>query len=658
MNILLINHYAGSPTHGMEFRPHGLAREWVRLGHRVEIVAASHSHVRSRQPDMQGLAERHETIDGITYRWLRAPAYRGNGWRRAINIAAFLARLAWRSGRLARDFRPDLVIASSTYPLDTILARRLARQARCPWVYEVHDLWPLSLIELSGLSPRHPFVRLCDIAERSAYRSADRVVSMLPKVQAHMAARGLDLQRLSIVPNGVSLQDWDQEPPPLRPDVQAVLQEFQQAGQAIVGYAGSMGAPNALDTLLDAAALMRSEPIGFVLVGDGHERERLQHRIAGEALSKVRLLPPIPKAQMPRLLAALDVAYIGWRPMPLYRFGIAPNKLMDYMVAGCVVLHSVHAGNDPVADAGCGLTVPPGDAGAVAEGLRSLLRLDPQQRQAMGQAGRAHVRAHHAYPVLAQRFLEPFQTPPPTESPRPPGRGLARHAFLQPDVWQTLQERQRVFSRFLLERGCSDLSSLRVLEVGCGAGGNLLELLRMGFAPENLSGIEIDAARHAHARWVLPASVPLMHGDALQAWSHRFVEPASQDLVLQATVFSSILDESLQERLAQQMWAWVRPGGAVLWYDFTVDNPRNPKVRGQPLGRVRALFPQARLQVRRVTLAPPLARWVCALHPSLYHVLNACPWLRTHLLVWAQKPLDGTIAAPPPAVSGPCDIPR
>ena len=112
----------------------------------------------------------------------------------------------------------------------------------------------------------------------------------------------------------------------------------------------------------------------------------------------------------------------------------------------------------------------------------------------------------------------------------------------------------------------------------------------------------------------------------------------SQDIVFVSTVFSSLLDDAFQQRLADAMWRWLKPGGAVLWYDFTVDNPRNPDVRGVPLARVQALFPQGHVQARRVTLAPPLARAVCRVHPALYGVFNALPLLRTHVLAWVAKP--------------------
>lgn len=214
-----------------------------------------------------------------------------------------------------------------------------------------------------------------------------------------------------------------------------------------------------------------------------------------------------------------------------------------------------------------------------------------------------------------------------------------RYSMLRPEVWQAVQERQRAMLGLFAVAGLQDLSRLRLLEVGCGAGGNLLELLRLGFAPEHLSGIELLPERLAQAREMLPEALALHGGDAL----HAAVGRESLDIVLASTVFSSLLDDAYQQRLADAMWAWLKPGGAVLWYDFGVDNPRNPDVRGVPLSRLRQLFPQGQLRWRRVTLAPPLARALVRLHPGLYRPFNALPWLRTHLLAWVGKPRPGPV---------------
>ena len=212
-----------------------------------------------------------------------------------------------------------------------------------------------------------------------------------------------------------------------------------------------------------------------------------------------------------------------------------------------------------------------------------------------------------------------------------------RYHRLNPAAMWPAQERERAMAACLLRHVGGDhtqLPNLRLLEVGSGTGANLLDMLRWGLAPQNLSGVELLPERHEAARALLPAGVQLWQGDALQL----DLPQASVDLVLQSTVFSSLLSDDFQQRLAAQMWRWLKPGGAIVWYDFTVNNPRNPDVRGVPLRRVRTLFPQGIFQTQRLTLAPPLSRWAVKIHPSVYTALNVLPLLRTHLLAWIVKP--------------------
>jgi glycosyltransferase involved in cell wall biosynthesis len=408
MRILLINHYAGSPHHGMEYRPYYLGREWVRAGHSVRILAASYSHVRATQPTVAGRpVERRATeqLDGIEYVWYPTPPYQGNGMGRVRNIWAFLRQVWADAPEFAAEFQPNVVIASSTYPLDIWVARRLARMAHAKLIYEVHDLWPLSPIELGGMSPHHPFIMLCQWAENTAYRDADAVVSMLPKVHEHMAAHGLDLRKLHIILNGISPDDWQGQGQLIEGDLAECVQSAHGQRQLIVGYAGAHGLPNALDSLLDAAKLLQDKPIRIILVGDGHEKGRLQRRVADERLDNVRMFAPVPKVQVPALLHEFDIAYVGLKSEPLFRFGVSPNKLMDYMMAARPILFAIRAGNDPVAEAGCGLAVPPESPQAIARGVMKLAELSAKERDTMGLRGREYVQKHHTYPVLAQQFL-------------------------------------------------------------------------------------------------------------------------------------------------------------------------------------------------------------------------------------------------------------
>ena len=405
MRILYVNHYAGSPHYGMEYRPYYLAREWVRMGHDVQIVAASQSHIRSRQPRLADEYRLDETIDGIRYTWFETPRYSGNGIGRVRNMVSFVGRLYLESKRIAESLKPDVVIASSTYPMDIWPARRIAKLAGAKLVFEIHDLWPLTPMELGRMSRRHPFIMLVQAAEDYAYRHADTVVSMLPKVHDYVESRGVPRNRLHIVPNGVDPWEWEAGSAELQPNVEVALSAVRDAGNFVVGYAGTHGVSNALHTLLDAAAIMRDDKVTFVLVGAGPEKAGLQRRAQAEQLQNVRFIDPVAKEQIPALLQRFDIAYIGWQRQPLYRFGIAPNKLMDYMMAARPVLHAVEAGNDPVGEAGCGLTVAPENPEVAAQGIRNLLALSPGERQAMGLCGKRFVMDNHTYPILSERFL-------------------------------------------------------------------------------------------------------------------------------------------------------------------------------------------------------------------------------------------------------------
>jgi glycosyltransferase involved in cell wall biosynthesis len=415
MNILLINHYAGSPAMGMEFRPYYMAREWVRAGHEVTIAAASFSHLRTVNPAGTSVMEE-ECLDGIRYLWFRTPPYRGNDLGRVRNMAAFVSRLLLHHREILRRTRPGAVIASSTYPLDIFPAWLIARRAGAKLVFEVHDLWPLSPVELGGMSPLHPFILVMQGAENFAYRAAGRVVSMLPEARRHMERHGMDSGKFAYIPNGIDLGDWRGDPEKIPEEHEKTLSRMRGKGGLIVCYAGAHGLANDLDTLLDGAGILKEENLWFVLVGQGPEKEKLRGRCRSGGLDRVVFLPPVSRRAVPDLLSRMDILYLGLRREPLFRFGVSPNKLMDYMMSGKPVVQAIEAGNDLVRDSGCGLTVPPGDARALAGALRAMAALAPEERERMGRRGRAYVTARHHYGILGETFLRVLM---------PDGRGTA-----------------------------------------------------------------------------------------------------------------------------------------------------------------------------------------------------------------------------------------
>lgn len=401
--ILLINHYAGSPHHGMEYRPFYFAREWARAGHRVLIVAASFSHLRQENPIVNATLTR-ENIEGVEYLWVRTPQYSGNGASRARNMLAFTGRLYSACREPISELRPDLVIASSTYTWDNWPAAYYARKYGARYVYELHDVWPESPMELANMSKWHPFIWSLQRAEDFACRSADLVVSLLPAVQPHLTEHGLPPDRFVCIPNGIVAEEWA-----CRQDVPEehaeAIRNFRKDFRCLVGYVGGHNFSDPLELLIAAGADPAMKDVGIVCVGNGPKKAKLEHM--GAALhSRVLFLPTVAKACVPALLGLFDILFIGWSRSPLYRFGISPNKLYEYMMAGIPILHSVEAANDPVQDAACGVSVLPEDVSSICAGIRQLADLPIEQRRAMGERGRRYVEEHHMVNALAQRFLE------------------------------------------------------------------------------------------------------------------------------------------------------------------------------------------------------------------------------------------------------------
>lgn len=402
MNILLINHYAGSPYHGMEYRPYYFAKEWLKAGHTVTIVASSFSHPRFAQPECE-FPVTIENIDDIQYVWIKTPEYHGNSFGRILNMFSFAAQLRVKTLPIKK---PDIVIDSSTYPLTIYGANKIAGRYGARLIFEVHDLWPLSPMELGGYSKYHPFIMVMQRAENYAYRNAHRVVSLLPKARKHMISHGMSSEKFVYIPNGIDVSSW-QLSEALPEEHKNLLEELKRKGKFIVGYAGAHGIANSLQYLLKSAAIIEEyHNIHFLLIGGGPEKRTLQLLAKTEGIYNIDFLPPIPKTSIPELLALIDIAFIGWNRSPLYRFGVSPNKLFDYMMAGRPVVHAIDAGNDLVGESGCGISVPPENPQAIADAILYLFKMSPGKRKAMGQNGQEYVKTHHDYSVLARKFLE------------------------------------------------------------------------------------------------------------------------------------------------------------------------------------------------------------------------------------------------------------
>jgi len=402
MNILLINHYAGSDYHGMEFRPYYMAREWVDMGHNVTILAADFSHLRKKNPNVEEDFQE-EIIDGITYVWVKTPEYHGNGVGRIKNIGIFMYKLRMNYKKVADKYKPNAVIASSTYPLDIYPAHRIAKRSKAKLFFEIHDLWPLTPMEIGGYSKNNPAIVMLQRAEDFAFKNCDKIISILPNADNHMKDRGFKTDNYVHVPNGIIVGEKKN---PLMEKTIERLQELKKQGYFLVGYTGNHSPANVLDTMLDAAKKTIDENIKYILVGNGNVKDQLIEYAKTNNITNVEFLDPVLKDNMDNVLQLLDICYISLKKQNLFNYGVSPNKLFDYMMSARPVIYAVEASNDPVKDSNCGITVPAENPDAVVDAVMKIKSLSEDEKNKMGQNGKNYVLANHIYRGLAEKFLK------------------------------------------------------------------------------------------------------------------------------------------------------------------------------------------------------------------------------------------------------------
>ncbi len=406
MNILYIDHYAGSVSMGMEFRPYYMAREWQKMGYKVRIVGASYSHLRKHNPKVDKdfcISE----IDGVEYQWIKTRTYEGNGISRIITMLQFCWKLFINARKTAKEFKPDIVIASSTYPMDAYAANRIAKLSNGRYIHEVHDMWPITPIELYGMSPKHPFVQIVQRAESYFCRKADKIVSILPCAKDYFIEHGMQDEKFVFVPNGIDLSDWE-NPEDLPAQHLEQIKKAKAEGRFILAFFGSHTRSYSIDYLIKVLSEIDQSGIFVAFVGEGNYKKDLIRMAEELNIDKnaYAFLPGINKHAIPSFLKLCDASYVGAIKNRMFRFGIGMNKLFDAMMSGKPILYAVEAPNNYVEEFGCGISVPAENTEELKKKLLQLINLREEELNQMGMNGHRAVMESFIYPIIAKQFIE------------------------------------------------------------------------------------------------------------------------------------------------------------------------------------------------------------------------------------------------------------
>jgi glycosyltransferase involved in cell wall biosynthesis len=395
-NVWILNHYALKPNEKGGTRHFKLAYHLRNYGWKAYIIAASFQGNGNQNVLLKNETHRIEEVEGIPFLWIRSPEYKGNGLARILNMLCYTGRVMLPN--YTRELEnPDVIIGSSVHPFAAFAGSILARRYRVPFIFEVRDLWPQTLISMGVIKDKTIITYFFRKLEAWLYQKASKIVVLLPHAADYIVPLGIPAEKVVWIPNGVELSEFP-EPKQRRK---------RNTDQFILMYFGAHGKANRLDILLDAMKLIsegkKTNGIKLRLIGDGPLKVDLMRYAKKLELNNVSFESPVPKNGIPSLASEADAFVIPIPDLPdLYKYGISPNKIFDYLAAARPIVISLTAPNNPVEESGGGITVKPSNPEKFAEAILKVVGMSDEERDKMGDAGRKYVHENHDFKYLSK----------------------------------------------------------------------------------------------------------------------------------------------------------------------------------------------------------------------------------------------------------------
>lgn len=399
MKILLVNFTYGTAHHSRTYRPHLLSQQWVKMGHQVRFLGGSFNHLFVNFPEQTG-EELQIEEEGVDYRLLPVQPYLGNGLGRLKAILNI-----YRNGkpailRHAREFQPDIIIASTVYQTDNWAVHQAAKEVGAIALRETRDLWPMTAKEFAPFPSINPLIHLIQRAEDFACQNMDALITTLPGAFEHLKTRGLSENRF-VHSHQVAMTVSDAQP--LSEETVIRMRKLRDGAKLLAILPCTFAVSQHVDKIISAIAAA-GPGFRLALFGKGDQEAQLR-QLAKDLNAEVEFFDSIPRNQIPNALQLADVG-LCYFEKPFLKYGVSPNKVSDYLAAGLPAILVSPAKQNIVEQSGGGLSVLNGSVEDFVRAIREFAEIPESLRKEMGANGRAFVEQNCSASVIAKQYLE------------------------------------------------------------------------------------------------------------------------------------------------------------------------------------------------------------------------------------------------------------
>ncbi len=394
-NIWIFNHYAITPDLPGGTRHFDFGKELVKRGYKVTIFASSFHHSllkETREYKQDNFII--EDYEGVRFVWLKTFPYSGNDWRRVINMLSYSIR-AYKVAKNLNIKKPNIIIGSSVHLFAVFTAYLLSKKYKTPFIMEVRDLWPQTLIDM-GMSKWHPFVILLSILEKFLYKRANKIITLLPKAHEYIERCSIASDRIVWISNGVDFKNYLVS--------NSILKSRDKDFFRII-YTGGFSITDNLEMLIKAAERTKALKlkVRYELYGSGMEKQKIATLVKEKGLEDIVFIrEAVSKKQVPRILQKADALFLPMRDLSLYKYGFSFNKLYDYLAASKPIILLGCPTNNIVEEISAGISARNLDE--LVSRIKDLYFMPIEERILMGSRGREYVEKHYSVDLLVNKL--------------------------------------------------------------------------------------------------------------------------------------------------------------------------------------------------------------------------------------------------------------